>query len=110
MISSIVNNLLKSKLPNVLVTSRQTLITKTPTSNKKTWMKFARGFLLIEIGFFVGCYLVWKRMNNSQEFRFYMKQNWPTILEGYYLNGEMLGNLNTRNFDKECWEKQRKDK
>lgn len=43
-----------------------------------------RGFIYIEIVLFVGSYLLWKHMNDSQEFRFYMKKSYPTILEGNY--------------------------
>jgi hypothetical protein len=38
--------------------------------------------LVVELGLFIGSYLVWKRMNSSQDFRFYMRNNYPQILEG----------------------------
>lgn len=41
-----------------------------------------KGFIYIEIVLFVGSYFLWKHMNDSQEFRFYMKNSYPTILEG----------------------------
>ena len=62
--------------------------------------------IYFELAFLVGSYLVWKRMNSSQEFRFYMRNNYPNILEGYYLIGEKAGNLDTRQFDLDTWKNQ----
>lgn len=78
MFGLVLKNLFKTN--STLVISRQTITKK--QAAKKPWLTFAKGLLYAEIGLFIGCYLVWKRMNQSQEFRFYMKNNWPTILEG----------------------------
>ncbi len=43
---------------------------------------FFKGILFLEVGLFFGSYLLWKRMNNSQEFRYYLNKNFPSILEG----------------------------
>ena len=43
---------------------------------------FVKLFVVAELAFFIGSYLVWKRMNSSQEFRLYMKNNCPIVLEG----------------------------
>ena len=57
---------------------------------------FVKGILYLEIGIFVGSYLLWKRMNDSQEFRHFLHQNLPTVLEGYsicfmkYLNYHLI--------------------
>lgn len=51
---------------------------------KRSWLTFVKGIVYVEVALFIGTYLVWKRMNDSQEFRFYMKNNWPTILEGEF--------------------------
>lgn len=64
-----------------------------------------KGFIYIEIVVFLGSYLLWKRMNDSQEFRLYMKNSYPTVLEGYYSLGENIGNLKTRKHDQEIWNK-----
>lgn len=45
---------------------------------------FVKGILLLEIGVFVGSYILWKRMNDSQEFRHFLNQNLPSVLEGNY--------------------------
>ena len=46
---------------------------------------FVKGFVFLEIGLFVGSYLLWKRMNDSREFRKYLNNNYPAVLEGTYL-------------------------
>lgn len=49
---------------------------------QKSGFRLAKLVVYAEIACFIGSYLVWKRMNDSQEFRFYMSNNFPTILEG----------------------------
>ena len=44
--------------------------------------KFIKGLIVIELGIFLGCYFVWKQMNRSQDFRYYMSKNYPAILDG----------------------------
>ena len=51
---------------------------------KKIGWSFVKGFVYIEVGCLIGAYLFWRKMNNSQDFRFYLKNNWPTILEGKF--------------------------
>ena len=95
--------------------------------------KLVKGFVFAEIVVFFGSYYVWRRMNHSQEFRYYMRNNYPSILEGdfmraslflnqflfidfdlmyfskkkgFYQIGEQISNLNTRSFDSECWKRQ----
>ncbi len=53
-----------------------------PQSKSSTGKSLFKGFIYVEIALFVGSYILWKRMNDSQEFRYYMKSNFPTILEG----------------------------
>lgn len=75
-------------------------------SNTKSIFKaYFKLFVLLEVAGFLGSYYVWKRMNSSQDFRFYMSQAYPTILEGYYQIGERLGDLNDiRAYDRKCWQ------
>jgi hypothetical protein len=48
--------------------------------NKKR--KYFKWFIYFEIAS-IGCsYLLWNRMNHSQDFRLYMSKNYPMILEG----------------------------
>jgi hypothetical protein len=68
---------------NTFISSKTTLkTTSTSKSIRKPIFRLFRGIIVLELAFLAGGYVVWKRMNESQEFRFYMKENWPTILEG----------------------------
>lgn len=49
-------------------------------SNRKT--QYFKWFIYFEIASLAGAYLVWNRMNHSQDFRLYMSKNYPIILEG----------------------------
>lgn len=69
-----------------------------------------KGLVYVEIGFFIGSYLLWKRMNDSREFRHYMSKSFPAILEGYYTLGEQLGGLEIRKTDNEFWNSQNDQK
>lgn len=89
-----------------VLTSNNIIRTLYSQSKKSSVVKsFFKGFIYIEIVLFVGSYLLWKRMNDSQEFRRFMKKSQPTILEGYYSLGENLGNKETRKQDQEFWNK-----
>lgn len=71
---------------------------------KKTGVRpLFKGILYLEIFFLISSYLLWKRMNDSREFRYYLNENYPKILEGYYSLGENIGGLDTRKVDKEIW-------
>jgi hypothetical protein len=56
------------------------------TSSRKSWYQriggFVKLFVVFEVALAYGSYLTWKRMNNSQEFRFYIKNTFPVVLEG----------------------------
>lgn len=60
----------------------KTSFPKKSYSLKNTTLKFAKFILLTEISFFISSYVIWKQMNESQEFRYYMRKNYPLILEG----------------------------
>lgn len=110
-----------------------------PRRQARTWgAAILSGFACAELVLFLGSYWLWRRMNHSQEFRLYMRSNYPTILEGdfmrailffllfhfkninlvffvflmkgFYQIGERLGNLETRKADSECWEQQKEQK
>jgi hypothetical protein len=62
-------------------------------------------FVAIEIAVAGASYLVWNRMNTNQSFRKYMRDSYPSILDGYYKLGETLDSTNrTRSFDSKVWE------
>lgn len=70
---------------------------------KRAKYTFLKGFIYFEISLFLGSYFIWKRMNNSQDFRYYMKNQFPFVLESYYQIGEKIGGVKTREYDLECW-------
>jgi hypothetical protein len=47
----------------------------------------------------VGTYLAWRHVNTSQEYRYYLSQNYPTVLEAYYSFGESIGSSKVRELD-----------
>ncbi|XP_012281906.1 uncharacterized protein LOC105700548 [Orussus abietinus] len=65
------------------------MIQRRPTKFKflKSGLKF---FVTVEIALFLGSYALWRRINTSQDFRLYMHENYPSILNGYYSIGELL--------------------
>ena len=75
---------------------------------EKKKFSLLKGFIIFEVATLVGSYLVWKRLNTSQDFRYYMSQKAPFILEGYYQMGEQIGNLKTREYDLDCWAAKKK--
>jgi len=81
------------------------MITKRPQSDLTRSLK--RGFkaiLVVEAALLLGSYGFWRRLNTSQDFRYYMHQNFPLLLEGYYTIGESLsGNNHLRMFDLKTW-------
>ena len=76
--------------------------------NGRKRIGFFRALVYLEIVGFVGSYFTWRRLNNSQDFRYYMSNTAPFILDGYYKMGEKLGNLKTREFDANCWKERNK--
>lgn len=81
------------------------MLTKRPKLNIVQKLKnSAKTILILEGVFLVGSYGLWRRMNTSQDFRYYMHQHFPSILENYYLIGEKLsGNDQLRRFDYTTW-------
>ncbi|KAI4463819.1 tubulin folding cofactor c [Holotrichia oblita] len=58
--------------------------------------------------FFLGCYGVWHKLNTDRDFRKYMHQNYPSILEHYYSLSIKLGapqHIKTTDFA--VWEHQK---
>lgn len=82
------------------------MLSKTP-KRKSAAKSLFRGVIYFELAAFFGTYYLWKRMNSSQDFRFKVKQNFPSILEGYYTLGERMGSLNTRQVDENAWKTQK---
>ncbi|CAD7080052.1 unnamed protein product [Hermetia illucens] len=74
---------------------------------KPAFWKFIKGsaktlFVLEAVAFAVS-YGVWHRMNTNSEFRKYMSENFPVVLESYYQVGELLGDNKVRQLDNVTW-------
>ena len=55
----------------------------TKTSSKPK--KLLKAFLYLEVGAFIGSYFLWRQMNHSQDFRYYLSKNFPSLLEGIFI-------------------------
>ncbi len=68
--------------PSTVVNNHRSLYIKPKdTKSSGTFKGLFKGFIYVEVALFAATYLLWKHMNNSQEFRFYLNQNLPTVLE-----------------------------
>lgn len=57
---------------------------------------------------FAVSYLGWHRLNTDREFRHYVKENYPLILESYYQVGEYIGgDEKIRKHDELVWKQER---
>jgi hypothetical protein len=64
-----------------------------------------RNIIYLEIALFVGTYLAWRRINTSQEYRYYLRNNYPAVLEVYYSIGETASDSKLREVDEVAFEK-----
>lgn len=78
---------------------------KQPKSQTISFIKKGAAFLLAaEVFAFAGCYYVYHRMNTDRDFRYYMKNNYPFALEGFYSVGEFFQSKDqTRKIDSNIW-------
>lgn len=83
------------------------MLPKTPKSIKRTYWKFvkssAKVLFVVEVFLFAGSYGVYHRMNTNREFRRYVNENYPFVLDYYYKVGEVIGNSNLRQIDAARW-------
>uniref|UniRef100_A0A6M2CP27 Putative conserved secreted protein n=1 Tax=Rhipicephalus microplus TaxID=6941 RepID=A0A6M2CP27_RHIMP len=56
-----------------------------------------------EAAAFCGCYYYYRRLNRSQEYRYWMYQNFKPGLEAYYRTGEVFGDNAIRTYDYKTW-------
>lgn len=67
----------------------------------------AKVFIAIELTGVIVSYCVWRRINESRDFRKYLSTDWPVLLEGYYKLGEYIdkdSNEIIRKNDLVCWD------
>ncbi|XP_032237236.1 protein CEBPZOS [Nematostella vectensis] len=62
-----------------------------------------RGVIVAEAVAFLTSFRVWHYMNTDQEYRRWMKDNYPSILEGFYTTAEMGGYVDVRKDDQKTW-------
>jgi len=69
------------------------------------WKRVAKAVVLGEMVLLLGAYRVWHQMNTSRDYRKWMKDTFPAILEGFYKTAEMGGYKGAREADAETWGK-----
>lgn len=66
--------------------------------------KSAKILFVAEAIAFAVTYAGWHRLNTNRDFRYYVKENYPSILESYYQLGEYFsGSRSIRNHDELIW-------
>ncbi|OWR40792.1 hypothetical protein KGM_207657 [Danaus plexippus plexippus] len=80
------------------------MLEKKPKSNFKRLLGItgASVFVVEAVGIAVS-YGLWYKLNTEREFRLYMHKNYNWVLEGYYVLGEKVGGLKTRELDYKVW-------
>ncbi|XP_060100086.1 protein CEBPZOS [Heteronotia binoei] len=65
--------------------------------------KIIKGVIILEVFGFGGAYMLYYKMDGSQDFRQKMKKRYPSILEVYYKCNESAGIYGLRERDEETW-------
>ncbi|XP_052869154.1 uncharacterized protein LOC128274863 [Anopheles cruzii] len=78
---------------------------------KKIIKNFAKTLFVIEAVLFGFSYAGWYRLNTNREFRYYIKENYPSVLEAYYQIGETFsGDKAIRAYDESIWQQEQHTK
>jgi len=76
---------------------------------KPAFWKFVKGsaktLFVVEAVLFAASYGFWYRMNTNREFRHYINENCPYLLDKYYQIGELFGDTRQRELDFTLWKK-----
>ncbi|KAM4042083.1 protein CEBPZOS [Anomaloglossus baeobatrachus] len=67
-----------------------------------------KGVLALELAGVIGAYLLYFKMDSSQDFRHTMNRRFPSVLEVYYKSNEWAGVQGIRERDALIWETNRK--
>ncbi|CAH3014354.1 unnamed protein product [Porites evermanni] len=67
--------------------------------------KFVKAAIVGEVVLCLGAYRVWHQMNTSRDYRKWMNENYPSILEAFYKTAEIGGYSGAREADAEAWAK-----
>ncbi|KAM3930307.1 protein CEBPZOS isoform 2-T2 [Leptodactylus fuscus] len=66
--------------------------------------KFVKGVLALELAGLAGAYMLYFKMDSSQDFRQTMSRRFPPVLEVYYKSNEWAGIHGIRERDAVAWE------
>ncbi|XP_035908833.1 uncharacterized protein LOC118510728 [Anopheles stephensi] len=78
---------------------------------KKFIKTSAKTLIVVEAILFAVSYAGWYRLNTNREFRYYVKENYPSVLEAYYQLGETLGgDKSIRLYDDNIWQQEQQQK
>ncbi|KAJ8949858.1 hypothetical protein NQ318_010492 [Aromia moschata] len=84
------------------------MLVKNPRPAYRKWLK--RGALIlfvVEAASFVGTYAVWHKVNTERDYRKYLRDNYPSVLEVYYRTGEIIDSQSKiRQIDQAYWAKE----
>ncbi|ETN60678.1 hypothetical protein AND_007701 [Anopheles darlingi] len=71
----------------------------------------AKTLIVVEAILFAVSYAGWYRLNTNREFRYYVKENYPSVLEAYYQIGETFsGDTSIRAYDEGIWQQEQQSK
>nr|DBA26817.1 TPA: hypothetical protein GDO54_011027 [Pyxicephalus adspersus] len=65
--------------------------------------KVFKGVLFLELAGLFGVYVLYHKMDSSQDFRYTMNRRLPSVLEVYYKSNEWAGMHGKREKDAEAW-------
>ncbi|XP_073483803.1 protein CEBPZOS isoform X2 [Aquarana catesbeiana] len=65
--------------------------------------KVFKGVILLELAGLVGVYVLYHKMDSSQDFRYTMNRRLPSVLEVYYKSNEWAGLHGKREKDAQAW-------
>ncbi|XP_035796120.1 uncharacterized protein LOC118468917 [Anopheles albimanus] len=71
----------------------------------------AKTLIVVEAILFAVSYAGWYHLNTNREFRHYVKENYPSVLEAYYQIGETVsGDTSIRAYDEGIWKQEQQSK
>ncbi|XP_031561068.1 protein CEBPZOS-like [Actinia tenebrosa] len=76
-------------------------------SAKGKWF-ILRAVIVGEVAAFLASFRVWHKMNTDQDYRKWMNNNYPSILEGFYTTAELGGFAHVRKDDLKAWKNESK--
>ncbi|XP_029825656.1 uncharacterized protein LOC121834271 [Ixodes scapularis] len=74
-----------------------------PALRRSVWGPIVIAAAIAETAAFGVSYFYYRRLNHSQEYRYWMYQNFKPGLELYYKTGEILGDSKVRTYDYSTW-------